>query len=401
MISKKSNVFALPHTFFNHSPRKVFEELQEAGITGINVALNYHASRDFLLRQGPRLEYLKDGFHYYRPDLTSYDSDGLAPNLNDSFPNSEMLEDVISSAEEMNFEINAWAVFLHNSALSQDRPEATCVNVYGSHFRSELCPGNPLVRRYIQGLAKDLSSRGIASLAIESLHFHGTNHGEHHERFFLEMGAITSFLFSLCFCQSCMDLFSSRGGDPLSLKARVISSLKPFLESQDPWLEAELTKENLQEIVGSDLLDYLLMREELVTSLIGEVSKIAHAHDVQTAFIDQSPLIQGSGLKPLNSSWQVGVNPAEVRRNVDIYEPLIYRKTPLEVESVAKHYREVVGGEMVPILRPTYPDNGTQESLTEKVSLLNRVGVYGIDFYLLDTMRARDLGWIKNALSHE
>ena len=398
MISRKSNVFALPHTFFDQSPRRVIEELQAAGITGINLALNYHASRDFLLRQGPRLEYLKDGFHYYRPDLSSYAEDGLTPALKDSLPDSEMLEDVISSAKEMDFDINAWAVFLHNSALSQDRPEACCVNVYGSHFRSELCPLNPQVRRYVQGLAKDLSSRGIASLAIESIHFHGTNHGEHHERFFLELSAITSFLFSLCFCSSCMDLFGNSGGDPLLLRARVIESLKPFLESQDPWLEAELTKENLQEIVGADLLDYLLMREESVTSLYREVTKIAHARDVQTAFIDQSPLIQGSGLEPINSSWQLGVNPAEIRKNVDRYEPLIYRKTPLEVELVARHYREMVGGEIVPILRPTYPDNGTQESLTEKVRLLNRVGVFGIDFYLLDTMRARDLGWIKDAL---
>ncbi len=401
MISKKSNVFALPHTFFNQSPRRVIEELQETGITGINLALNYHASRDFLLRQGPRLEYLKDGFHYYRPDLSAYAGDGLAPSPIDSLPDSEMLESVISSAREMNFEINAWAVFLHNSALSRDRPEVTCVNVYGSHFRSELCPGNLQVRSYVHGLAKDLSSRGIASLAIESLHFHGTAHGEHHERFFLEMGSITSFLFSLCFCSSCMDLFSNRGGDPLSLRARVIESLKPFLESQDPWLETELTKENLQEIVGADLLDYLLMREESVTSLYREVSEIAHASNVQTAFIDQSPLIQGSGLEPSYSSWQVGVNPAEIRRNVDRYEPLIYRKTPLEVESVATHYREIVGGEIVPILRPTYPDNGTQESLTEKVRLLNRVEVFGIDFYLLDTLRVRDLGWIKGALNHE
>ena len=401
MISTKSNIFALPHTFFNQNPKEVIGELQEAGLTGINLALNYHASRDFLLRQGPRLEYLKDGFHYYRPNISSYDRDGLAPSVKDSLPSSEMLEAVISCAEDLDFEINAWAVFLHNSALTQERPDTTCVNVYGNHFLSELCPANPEVRRYVSGLTRDLSSRGISSLAIESLHFHGTNHGEHHERFFLEMSPITSFLFSLCFCQSCMDLFSNRGGDPHSLRARIIELLKPFLESQDSWLDAELTKENLQEIVGSDLLDYLLMREEAVTSLYREVSEVAHVSHVRTSFIDQSPLINLSDQEPLYSSWRTGVNPAEVRQNVDRYEPLIYRKTPAEVESIAIHYKEIVGGEIVPILRPTYPDNRTQESLLEKVGRLKKVGIFGIDFYLLDTMRARDLGWINQALNHE
>ena len=69
-MTSRSNAFAFPYTFFRQSAKEVISELKEIGFTGINLALNYHASRDFLLRQGPQLEYLADGFHYYKTDLT-------------------------------------------------------------------------------------------------------------------------------------------------------------------------------------------------------------------------------------------------------------------------------------------------------------------------------------------
>ena len=59
----RANAFTLPYTFFRQDAFEVLSDLKRAGFTGINLALNYHASHDFLLRQGPQLEYLSDGFH--------------------------------------------------------------------------------------------------------------------------------------------------------------------------------------------------------------------------------------------------------------------------------------------------------------------------------------------------
>jgi hypothetical protein len=233
------------------------------GFTGINLALNYHASRDFLLRQGPALEYLADGFHYYKPDLSHYPSGAITPDPSDCLIDNQMLDEVLAAASTKNFEINAWAVFMHNSAIGFRYPEATVTNCLGNHFLSELCPSSPMVAGYITGLTSDLCSRGITSLAIESLHFHGAHHGEHHERFFLELGEITAFLLSLCFCASCIENFS---GDGLRLKNKVAALLQPFLDDRDPWLDTPLTKENLAEIVGAEILDYLTSREETIAA---------------------------------------------------------------------------------------------------------------------------------------
>lgn len=399
MSSLRSNAFALPFTFFRQNPNEVIPELQESGFTGVNLALNYHASRDFLLRQGPQLEYLSDGFHYYKPNVKMYRENALLPASSDHLLNNEMLESAIDAACTRNFDVNAWAVFLHNSAIGMKNPEVTVTNVYGNHFLSELCPSSPKVRGYVLGLASDLCSRGIKSLAMESLHFHGVRHGEHHERFFLEMSTTTEFLLSLCFCQSCMARFVQIGGDPSVLKRKVIAMLKPFIYEADPWLGKAITRDLLTQILGLEIIDYLRSREETLTSLYREVSAIAHASQVTTRLVDQSTLIDSENQDPLELSWLLGIDNVQVRDFVDIYEPLLYRNSPDAVEEIATHYQKTIGGEIGAIIRPTYPDNNSKESLIRKVRVLKTLGISEIDFYLLDTMRPRDLQWIKSALS--
>ena len=392
----RHNAFTFPYTFFRERAAAVIPQLMDVGFTGINLALNYHASRDFLLRQGPALEYLADGFHYYKPDLSHYPSGAITPDPSDCLIDNQMLDEVLAAASTKNFEINAWAVFMHNSAIGFRYPEATVTNCLGNHFLSELCPSSPMVAGYITGLTSDLCSRGITSLAIESLHFHGAHHGEHHERFFLEMGEITAFLLSLCFCQWCISNYS---GDGKSLQVHVAKLLEPFLTHGDPWLTLPLTKENLGEIGGRELLAYLDSREATVAKRYQEVSAIAKGNNVQTKFVDQAPLISGSLTTPTNKSWQVGINNSIIDRTIDIYEPLIYRESAEEVGEVGAHYRESVTSPITAILRPTYPDNRSEATLIDKVAALRSAGISDVDFYLLDAMRPRDVEWIKRAIT--
>jgi len=392
----RHNAFTFPYTFFREPASKVISELQEVGFTGINLALNYHASRDFLLRQGPELAYLADGFHYYKPDLTCYPSGAITPHHLDSLTDNSALDEVLEVSSANGFEVNAWAVFMHNSAIGFRHPEVTVTNCFGNHFLSELCPSSPMVGGYISGLTTDLAARGVTSIAIESLHFHGAHHGEHHERFFLEMGEVAAFLLALCFCQWCIGNFS---GDGKALQAHVARLLQPFLAEGDPWLELPLTKENLGDICGLELLDYLDAREATVAERYKEVAAIAKRMHITTKFVDQAPLINGSLDKPMEKSWQVGINNSLINQSVDIYEPLIYRESAAEVGAVSAHYRKSVRSSITAILRPTYPDNRSEESLVDKVGALRETGVSDVDFYLLDAMRPRDLKWIKRAIT--
>ena len=60
MIPINANAFTFPFTFINESAEKVIPELMGYGFSGVNLALNYHGSRDLLLRQGVQLKYLVD-----------------------------------------------------------------------------------------------------------------------------------------------------------------------------------------------------------------------------------------------------------------------------------------------------------------------------------------------------
>ncbi len=394
----RANAFTLPYTFFRQKPDQVFRELQAAGLTGINLALNYHSSRDFLLRQGPQLEYLSEGFHYYLPDKSRYDSNSLTPAQKDHLPDNHMLDGVLDAASKTGMRVNAWAVFLHNSALGMIEPEESVTNALGNRFLSELCPSRRRVRNYVLGLTRDLSARGISEIAIESLHFHGARHGEHHERFFMELSPMTEFLFSLCFCTACISNFAEVNGDGEALRVKVAMALQPFLTEGDPWLGVTISKSSLAHILGNEILAYLTCRESTLANLYAEVSAIAHESQVQISYIDQSTIIDSENTSPLGLSWLVGIDNEKVRRHVDAYLPLIYRKNADLVAEIATHYKSTLGGEVNAILRPTYPDNSSESSLIEKVAALYSVGVREVDFYLLDTWRPRDLQWVAAAL---
>jgi hypothetical protein len=396
MTSVKSNAFTLPYTFFREPAAKVISDLKQSGLSGINLALNYHASRDFLLRQGPQLEYLSDGFHYYKVDKTNYESGALIPADFDQLPSNQLLENVLVEAKKQEFEVNAWAVYMHNSAIGMHHPEATVTNVFGNKFLSELCPINKSVQAYAVGMTKDLASRGVTAIMAESLHFHGARHGEHHERFFMELSPVFEFLFSLCFCQGCKSNFS---GDTESLVEKVKAKLNIVLDDKDPWLGNNLSKDFLADLLGEEILQYLTAREDAVAAFYEKVVAAAHSVGVKFKYEDQSPLLDTNSAKTLDRSWELGINNQKISKIVDIYEPLAYRTTVEGVVNLASSYLKETSAPVSAILRPTYPDCTDQDNLTQKVEALKSLEIKNIDFYLLDTFRPRDLTWIKKAIA--
>jgi hypothetical protein len=399
MSSIKSHAFAFAYTFFREPAEKVIPELKSYGFTGINLALNYHGSRDLLLRQGPQLEYLADGFHYYKSDARAYAKDAYQPALTDQLPSNELLDSVIKVAAANDFKVNAWAVYMHNSAIGMASPEAAVTNVFGNKFLSELCPINPAVRGYALGLTKDLVSRGLNGVVAESLHFHGARHGEHHERFFIELSPVSEFLFSLCFCKSCVANYQITGNDAQPLINKVTGLLNEVFQKQDPWLGKQLSKDLLAEVVGPEILKYLSAREEKLASLYEVVVKVSRAGGSVFKLVDQAPLLDMQSANALDNSWQVGIDNQRIKKIVDRYEPLIYRPDENGVSALAQNYLKNTTTGVTAILRPTYPDSTNRDNLAKKVSSLTSLGISEIDFYLLDTMRSNDLESIKSVLN--
>ena len=369
--------------------------MQDAGLTGINLALNYHASRDFTLGSTPSLRYLEDGAHYYQPDLSKYSTGSIKPSPDDVYQDNTALERIQSVARDSNFEINAWAVYFHNSAAGKQNPEAVQINGLGQKILASLCPSNPSAQGYAIGLTNDLISRGIKSIAAESVHFHGLIHGEHHERYFIELSEISQYLLGFCLCIYCQSAAEAAGADAKKLVFEISKALNKLLTEEDLWIGKELNLDNLVSIFGIDIKTWISSQESTLIDLNMKLTKLAHSAGATLRWVGQLPFIDG-----VDQSWRIGINPTELSQVVDVIEALFYCPSTSEIIELAQSYlsRIQYPEKITGILRPTYPDNSSQEQLAERVKALKKIGISNIDFYLFDVWRERDLGWIKQAL---
>lgn len=390
------NAFAFIHSFSPpNNPSVNISKLQDSGLTGINLALNYHASRDFTLGSTPSLRYLEDGAHYYQPDLSKYSTGAITPSPNDIYQDNNTLEKIQESGRKAGFDIHAWAVYFHNSAAGKQNPEAVQVNGLGQKLLASLCPSNPSAQGYAIGLTIDLLSRGIKSIAAESIHFHGLIHGEHHERYFIELSKISQYLLGFCLCIYCQSAAESAGADAKKLTSEISAALNKLIAADDPWLGQELNIDNLVLIFGIDIKIWILSQGRTLIALYEELTKLAHTEGATLRWVDQSPLIGG-----LDQSWRIGIDPKDLSQVVDVIEPLFYRQNTSEIIELAESYLSIINSpeKITGILRPTYPDNFSDKELVVRTSALKNLGIENIDFYLFDVWRERDLDWIKQAL---
>lgn len=390
------NAFAFIHSFSPpNNPSVNINKLQDSGLTGINLALNYHASRDFTLGSTPSLRYLEDGAHYYQPDLSKYSTGAITPSPDDVYQDNSTLEKIQESGRKVGFDIHAWAVYFHNSAAGKQNPEAVQVNGLGQKLLASLCPSNPSAQGYAIGLTNDLLSRGIKSIAAESIHFHGLIHGEHHERYFIELSEISQYLLGFCLCIYCQSAAESAGADTKKLASKISKALNNLLAEEDLWIGKELNIDNLVLIFGIDIKIWILSQGRTLIALHEELTKLAHTEGATLRWVDQSPLIGG-----LDRSWRIGIDPKGLGQVVDVIEPLLYRQSTSEIIELAKSYLETIqdSKKITAILRPTYPDNSSEKELTVRTNALKDLGIANIDFYLFDVWRERDLDWIKQSL---
>ena len=162
------NAFAFIHSFSPpNNPSVNINKLQDSGLTGINLALNYHASRDFTLGSTPSLRYLEDGAHYYQPDLSKYLTGSIKPSPDDVYQDNSALEKIQEAGRSANFDIDAWAVYFHNSAAGKQNPEAVQINGLGQKLLASLCPSNPSAQGYAIGLTNNVASASFSGIWIQ------------------------------------------------------------------------------------------------------------------------------------------------------------------------------------------------------------------------------------------
>src|SRR5262249_1038972 len=192
--------FTFPSDLADEGVETVLANVQDrAGLAGITPAFVYHAARD-VFPHNPRRKVgsLERGGRFYPPNRSLSEGLRIEPRVDGAALKRDVLAETCTAAAGRGLAVNAWTVFLH-----ADRPgeHLDCVtqNAFGDPYPADLCPANPDVRAYVRALVADVGRYDVRAIIAESPHYHGLEHGYHHERYFTEIGARARYLLGLCF----------------------------------------------------------------------------------------------------------------------------------------------------------------------------------------------------------
>jgi hypothetical protein len=140
------------------------------------------------------------------------------------------------------------------------------------------------------------------------------------------------------------------------------------------------------------------VREQVVTSLVGEVAEAAG--ETPFEFIELSGAVKGyadgrpTGALSPAIAWQLGVDVGAVARACDGIEAMGYAADPERIRGDLDAYGDAA---VSVIFRPSIPDSDSAADLRAKVELARARGLRRVDFYHYGLMRLDALDWIRTA----
>jgi len=397
----ETSAFAFPSDLADEGVDAVLGNLQDrAGVDGITPAFAYHAARDVFPHNPKRKVVLHDrGALLYPPDRRLYDGLRIEPHVDEAALEHDVLAETCRAAEARGLAVRAWTVFLH-----ADRPgeHLDCVtqNAFGDLYPADLCPANPDVRAYVRALVADISRYDVQAIVAESLHYHGLEHGYHHERYFTELGSRGRYLLGLCFCEQCLARAARAGVDAAAVRAAVRGELERVFDDTSAVTGGELELDQL-----TDLVPYLDVRAETVTTLAGEAAETAAAAGKRLVFMDLSGAVKGyatgrpTGGPVAEVAWRFGIDLAALEHVCPEVEVLGYAADVERLRLDLETYGDILDGRPFSVaLRPSPPDCETADNLAAKLGLARELGAARVDFYHYGLARLEALDWIRAAV---
>jgi hypothetical protein len=400
-VAIETSAFAFPGDLADEGVETVLGNLQDrAGVAGITAAFVYHAARDVFPHNPRRKVVLRDrGALLYPPDPSLYEGLRIEPRVDAAALERDVLAETCTAAATRSLAVNAWTVFLHEDRVG-DHLDCVTQNAFGDLYPADLCPANPDVRAYVRALVTDIARYDIQAIIAESLHYHGLEHGYHHERYFTELGSRGRYLLGLCFCEHCLARAARAGVDGAAVREAVRHELEQVFEDSRAVAEGELEPEQL-----ADLAAYLAVRAETVTTLAAEAAETAAAAGKRFVFMDLSGAVKGYATgRPVGGpaaevAWRFGIDLAALQRVCPEVKVLGYAAEIDRLRLDLETYAGVLGGHPFSlVLRPSPPDCETPEDLAAKVALARELGVTRVDFYHYGLVRLEALDWIRTAV---
>ncbi len=399
----RTSAFLFAYDLLDEGYESVLENLAgRAGITGLTMAAAYHHGRDVFPHSPVRkVRFLEGGAVYFRPDRSRYGE--LQPVASELTEQDDVLASAVEHARKRSMSAHAWTVYCHNTRLGTDHPRFTTHNAFGDPYLSDLCPAHPEVRAYARQLTADVADRGVDSIVAESLHFGLFQHGHHHERYFIDFGAIAYYLFGLCFCVHCLEAAAARDVDGERVQRFVIEQLQGLFEGGPALHADELVEAQFRDMADGEMGRYLDARAATVTSLVEEVVEVAGRRGVRFEFADPSGAMKGyatgrpSGPPASESAWMFGTDLEAIGGHADLMA-LAYAADPERVRFDLDNYAGLLSADsnLTAGIRPMVPDCDSVENLAAKLETITGAGARRADFYhygfiplpVLDRIRA-------------
>jgi hypothetical protein len=388
----KARIWTYPWDIVDEDPDVALKRLADAGFDEISVASVYHSAM-FLLPHNPKRKvyFPEGGVAYFKPDEKFYRNTPIKPIPSSLTEHGDPLSVICNAARSYDLDTVAWTVTLHNDRLGMRYPECTIENAFGDHYPYALCPSQPHVRRYVQGLVADLSSRyPLAAVEIEALYYIGYQHFWPNPKEGIHRTPLRTLLLSLCFCPACLSAAADAGLDGARVRRDVQARLNAEFEQPANVAASAadvMSMEEMERLVPGTS-EYLTMRVSIVTELLSSVAAASQVplHAIIDNDVSTRPWASGVSLEEWN----------------DLCDGLIftcYQEDPADIErEMTNARRRAQGSVLYAGLQAMPPQVTRPDDLTRAISAVSRAGSDGVSIYNYGLMPLSHVYWVKNAL---
>lgn len=272
--------------------REVFEDLNEQGVTGVDLTASYHTITAFSPRgRGPHVFSLPRGGVCFPIRRERY---GLITPAD--IADAAVLRvwpEAAAQAARLGIALSAWTVALFAPWLAQDHPATARVLPSGERSNVGVCPAAPAVREYLGALCADVAEQfGLAAVKLENVAFPDFDYGWHRPRALTTIPDRARELLSMCFCVHCVERGRSAGIQVDLLQVRLAAQI-----------DAVLAGPGSRPVDDEELVAYKTLADGAVVELVSYIAESVR---------QEAPATRVTVAAPIEPSGSAGVDLASV-----------------------------------------------------------------------------------------
>lgn len=375
-------IWAYPWDLLDEGLDSAIDRLVAAGINEINLATTYHSVHSFSPTNPDRRSYFARASAYFQPSGTY---GNLEPVSAEQMGEADWVAKITDRIADSPLSCNAWTVGCHNSRLGLRNPDLTIESPDGDSLSFGLCPSQPAVQSYLTTLVGELDDRPFDRIELETFdYFFGSGLGWHHDKVFVELGRLGTFLLGLCFCDACRANAADDGVDVTVVRNTAIETIDAVAAGDLPatlepleWLRAH-----------PEVDDYVAVRERTLVDLYAQLRETVDAE-----------LGYYVGMLDVGEEWLFGADLPALAEHLDYVTAIAYEPSGRAAADRINTADDLTPG--IPVhagLQPGPPVVDDEASVRDLVDSAVEAGAPRLSFYNDGPLPERSLEWIAAAI---